>query len=162
LPHTILHAFSSSLFSIGLVFITLMLAYRLQPTAYHTLQGGQLPHTGDVPGEHPRGSSSSLCTCELCDRVQSSRLDDRSGRHARRQRAATSCWMREPCSAKRYSRTCLRTEQEEYQTSTNAPLYLYLLREEGRRSVRVEVPREEAVDKLGLCEWVHLYLLTHP
>ena len=44
-------------------------------------------------------------------------------------------------------------EQEVYQKSTkstDSPLYLYLLREEGRRRVRVEVPREEAVDKLGL------------
>ena len=41
-------------------------------------------------------------------------------------------------------------EQEVYQASTYAPLSLHLLREEGRRCVRVEVPREEAVDKLGL------------
>ena len=33
---------------------------------------------------------------------------------------------------------------------SNVLLYLYLLREEGRRRVRVEVPREEAVDQLGL------------
>ena len=54
MPHTILHDFSSSLFSIGLVFITLKLAYTAAadsvPTTIHFLG---LPVTGDVPGKHP-------------------------------------------------------------------------------------------------------------
>ena len=51
-------------------------------------------------------------------------------------------------------------EQEVYQASTHAPLSLYLLREEGRRRVRVEVPREEAVDKLGLLLFNELALFV--
>ena len=78
------------------------------------------------------------------------RLDDRSGDRSPRvvsgRPRAAGC----ASPAPRRGVQGLIYEQEVCQASTHAPLYVYLLREEGRRRVRVEVPREEAVDKLGL------------
>jgi len=106
--------------------------------------------SGRTVPHHKSSSSSSLCKCELCDRVQSSRLEDRSG--VRSPRVVSGRPRAAGCAspAPRRGVQGLIYEQEVCQASTHAPLYVYLLREEGRRRVRVEVPREEAVDKLGL------------